>query len=170
MKWLINILFFFLSFVLFNKVQGQTNKLFSQHEIDSINFYYTPLYPTDSVDIAQSLNSQYINIYYFNGDCSICIDKMTKAEAFYEEHKNEYFKTIFIVETGDTILFNYYRDKLNIDTKILWDKNYRLSNQTINTCFLTNKSGNIIIEGDFIEDGKMQKKYIDTLKHLTSNN
>ena len=170
MKRLINILFFFLIFVLCNNAQGQTNKLFSQHEIDSINFYYTPLYSTDSLDIEHLSDSQYLNVYYFNGGCSICLSEMLEAETFYQEHKNDDIETFFIVETSDTIMFNYYRDKLNIDAKILWDQNYRLNNQTINTCFLINKSGNIIIEGDFIEDEKIQKKYIDIIKHLTSNN
>lgn len=170
MNTFFRILFLFITFGLFNNAKGQNNKLFEQYEIDSINFYYTPLYPTDSVDITHLLNSQYINVYYFNGECSLCLSKMQEAETFFHEHKSDYLKTIFIVETNDTITFNFYRDKLNIATQILWDKNNRLNNQNINTCFLIDKSGNIIIQGDFIENENDTKKYLDIIKHFTSKN
>lgn len=96
-----------------DKVQGQADRLFGQHEIDSLNYYYTPLYPTCPDDIGHPTDYRYMNVYYFNGECSICLNKMLEAETFFQEHENEYLKTFFIVETSDTIMFNYYRDKLN---------------------------------------------------------
>jgi hypothetical protein len=166
MNRFINILFFVIAIGLFNKVKAQTNNLFEQHEMDSMNFYFTPLYSTDSVDITSLLNYKFINIYFLNGECSLCLSKMSEAETFYKAHEYDYLETLFIVETSDTILFNFYRDKFNITTKILWDENYRLNEQTINTCFLIDNFGNIIIEGDFINDEKKQMEYIELIKHV----
>ncbi len=165
----IKVLFLLIILGLCNNANGQTHKLLEPHEIDSINFYYPPLYLNDSMDMQHLLDFQYINVYYFNGECSLCINKMLEAETFFQEQKKDYLKTVFIVETSDTIVFNYYRDKLEITTKTLWDRNYRLNNHNINTCYLIDKSGNIIIEGDFIEDKNEQKKYIEIINNLISD-
>ncbi|KJF45677.1 hypothetical protein [Draconibacterium sediminis] len=170
MNTFFRILFLFIILGLANNVKGQANKLFTQNEIDSLNSFYTPLYPSDSLDISRLLNYQYINVFYFNGECSLCLNKMQEADLFYQEHKNDYLKTFFIVETSDTITFNFYRDKFNIDTQILWDQNYNLIDQAINTCFLIDKSGNIVIEGDFINDDKEQKEYINIIKQMITRN
>lgn len=170
MNKFLSILFLIIVFGLFNKVKGQTDVLFAQHEIDSLNFNYTPLYSTDSVDFSHLLDLSYLNVYHFNGECSICLNKMSEAETFFNEHKSNLVETVFIVETSDTILFNFYRDELNITTKILWDEKYRLNDKNINTCFLIDKRGKIILEGDFINDKMRQKEYLDLIKELSSVN
>lgn len=169
MNRFITILFFLIIVGNFNEVHGQVNTLINPNKLDSINFLFTPLYSTDSVDIENLLDSHYINIYYFNGECSICLVKMSEAENFFQEHANDKLKTIFIVETSDTITFNYYRDELNVMTQILWDQHDRLHNQDINTCFLIDKSGNIIIEGDFINDEISQNRYKETIKNIITS-
>ncbi len=166
----INVSLLFIILGILNSAQGQTAKLFQQCEIDSINSYYIPLFSTDSVDFNNLSKSHFFNVYYYNGDCSVCFIKMRKAEAFFQENTNSLIETIFIVDTSDTIVFNYHRERLNLPIKILWDQNHRLYNQNINTCFLIDNSGNIVIEGDFIEDEKIQKKYFDIVKQLGSNN
>jgi hypothetical protein len=170
MNRFINILIFYTIFGLFNNVKGQTNKLFAQHEIESINYYYTPLYSTDSMSLTHLLKFQYVNVYFFNGECSLCLNQMKIADIYFHGKSKKDFSTLFIVETSDTIMFNFHRDKIRILSPILWDVNHRIRNKNItqlnNTVFLINKKGNILFEGDIFTDKILMKRYTKVIEQL----
>lgn len=163
MKQLYYILIACLFMGITGKVSGQSEKLFEQNELDSLTKFYTPLSFSDSVEIESISDFRYLNVYFFNGECSLCLGKMLDARMVFEENKDTYPETIFIVETSDTILFNFYREKYNITLPILWDKNNRIAKKGVtpasSTVFLINNKGVIQFEGDIISDDKKRLKY-----------
>ena len=143
--------------------QAQMN-FFTPHEIDSIDCFYFPMNAIDSVKISDLEEFDYLNVFFFNGECSLCLVKMKTVEDFFRNYSNESVKTLFISETSDTIILNFYRDKYNIDVPIIWDNKRRIREKKITNedsiCFLIDQNGNIILSGDFLADEALKEKYI----------
>ena len=92
---------------------------------------------------------------------------MIEVEHFFDEYKRGDIKTLFIVETSDTMMFNFHRDKLGITAPVVWDYKHLISEKEIsfenNEMFLLDKLGSVILKGDFIYDKKQE--YIEVLNN-----
>lgn len=138
---------------------AQENNYFEDISKFLRNFY--------SIDAKNDLNKSsnginYLSVHFLNGDCSHCIGKMSRTEQFYDSVANDKVLSIFIVETSDTMYFNFFKERFNIHSPVLWDKDYFI-NQTIenltNTEYiLFNNKGEMLIRGDFINDEKIKIK------------
>jgi len=158
-------IFLCISFMLsINSMYAQKQLLFSQNEIDSLGQYFVPLYRSDSVQISAIKDIKLLNIYFFNGNCSFCLSKLKKIDSFFIDNTQDDLKTIFIVEVSDTIRFNFHRDKYEILSPIVWDKNHIIKKKHItereNICLLVDSIGRIIMSGDFESDKKVRTKYL----------
>ena len=152
-----------LSILLAVTLQAQTN-FFTPNEIDSMNYFYSPLYSSDSVKVSDIKGFYFLNVFFFNGECSLCLATMKTVEDFFLINSCESVKTLFVAQTNDTIILNFYRDKYNIKTPIVWDNKHRVRDKKITNedsrCFLIDKRGNIILSGDFLTDTAIREKYI----------
>ena len=63
------------------------------------------------------LNGDKTLVYYFDGDCSICISKLLE----YENIKVEGLSKIYVSQPADTMLLNFYTDKFAINAPVLVD-------------------------------------------------
>jgi hypothetical protein len=106
---------------------------------------------------------EYLNVFFFNGGCSMCLAKMKIVEDFFRIYSDESIQTLFVSETSDTIILNFYRDKYNIEVPIIWDNKRRIREKGLtdedSKCFLIDKNGAIILSGDFLADEVIRKKY-----------
>jgi hypothetical protein len=143
--------------------------LFCTEELSSLKSYYLPIYKSDSCAVEELMNFNLLNVFVFNGDCSLCLGEMRDVDKFFTLHEKVGLKTLFIVETADTIQFNFYRDKFDIQSTVLLDYEYRmkenmhvLGNSQI---FLINKRGEILLQGDVINNKKINKKYLQIINN-----
>ena len=143
----------FFAFILcispWEKGLSQDKSLFSTEELYSLKSYYLPIYKSDSCAVEELMDFNLLNVFVFNGDCSLCLREMHDVDNFFTSHKKDGLKTLFIVETKDTIQFNFYRDKFDIQSTILLDYEYRMrENEHIlgnSQTFLINKNGEILL-------------------------
>lgn len=133
---------------------------------DDISKFLRNFYSIDAKnDLNKSSNGiNYLSVHFLNGDCSHCIGKISRTEQFYDSITNDEVLSIFIVETSDTMYFNFFKDRFNIHSPVLWDKDYfinrTIENLTNTEYFLFNNKGEMLIRGDFINDEKMKNKYL----------
>lgn len=108
MKRLIPFFAFILCISPWGKGFSQDKSLFCQEELESLTSYYLPIYKSDSCEVEELVDFNLLNVFVFNGDCSLCLGEMRDVDKFFTLHEKVGLKTLFIVETADTIQFNFY--------------------------------------------------------------
>lgn len=166
-KGLIPFFAFILCISSWGKGFSQDISLFCIEELASLTSYYLPIYKSDSCEVEELMDFNLLNVFVFNGDCSLCLGEMSDVDKFFTRHKKVGLKTLFIVETADTIQFNFYRDKFDIQATVLLDYDYRmrgngnlLGNSQI---FLINNRGEILLKGDILNNKKINRKYLQII-------
>ena len=108
-------------------------------------------------------NYKYVMFHCFNGNCSSCIIHL-KTRASYIDSLFPKLGLIFVAQTEDTVMLNYYiLDRLKFKPPVLWDKDslffYKMKG-VINDAqtFCVNKKGEIILSGDPLSDKRIEKK------------
>jgi hypothetical protein len=149
---------------------GQKTTLFTSGELDSLLYYYKPLYKADSVKIIKSEPATHYNIFYFDGNCALCIGKLKAVENIFTSIDKTYIGSLFIVNTSDTISFNFHRDKMNLSTPVLWDKQRRFGSKPLNfnndIFLLVDRNGRVLLQGDIVNDKKLKSRYLEMVKTL----
>lgn len=149
---------------------GQKSSPFTSGEIDSLLFYYKSLYKSDSIKLIQSESATHYNIFYFDGNCALCIGKLREVENIFTSIDKTYIGSLFIVNTSDTISFNFHRDKMNLSTPVLWDKQRRFGSKPLNfnndIFLLVDRNGRILLKGDIVNDKKLKSRYLEMAKTL----
>jgi hypothetical protein len=152
---------------------GQKSLPFTSGEIDSLLFHYKPLYKSDSIKFTQSGLAMHYNIFYFDGNCALCIGKLKTIENILSSITNRNIRSLFIVDTSDTISFNFHRDKINLSTPVLWDKQRRFGSKPINFTndifLLVDRNGRVLLKGDIVNDKKLKSRYLEMAKSLPTS-
>jgi hypothetical protein len=89
---------------------------------DDISKFLRNFYSIDAKnDLNKSSNGiNYLSVHFLNGDCSHCIGKISRTEQFYDSITNDEVLSIFIVETSDTMYFNFFKDRFVLISILLF--------------------------------------------------
>lgn len=139
-----------LIFISQNSCKSECNNLFRNHQLNEITEIVPLLRKDNTIEIAELDKKEYLMVHYFDGDCPICIAELLELKEFQLSICDPIAGLLFIANTNDTILLNYYIDKLNFKSVVLFDYQdifYNWNESLINrgiTTFLITHSGNII--------------------------
>lgn len=113
----------------------------------------------------QLSNSELFFVYYFDGGCSSCIGTMVKLDRLFQQYRNDSLTALLISYSNDSALVNFYSDKANVSSivlhdleKIIYKKNQDFF-QAFGNAFIVDKSGEIIISGNPLDNELIRKKY-----------
>ena len=168
------ILFIMLSSCIF--MQKKDPNFFSSDNIYKITKLYRPMLRHDSLAINEISNYDKLIVHYFNGECSICIGGMISLYKFYNKHNVINSELLFIVDTADTIVFNFYRERdvpealVLHDENLLFEKAFPEVKNGNNITYVFDNNGKLIIKGDFANDDKFQAKLLDELDQYKAFN
>jgi hypothetical protein len=94
---------------------------------------------------------------------------MISLYKFYNKHNVINSELLFIVDTADTIVFNFYRERdvpealVLHDENLLFEKAFPEVKNGNNITYVFDNNGKLIIKGDFANDDKFQAKLLDEL-------
>ncbi len=164
-----------LIFISQNSCKSEFNNLFRNHQLNEITEIVPLLRKDDTIKITELDKKEYLIVHYFDGDCPICIAELLELKEFQLSICDPIAGLLFIANTNDTILLNYYIDKLNFESVVLFDYQdifYNWNESLINrgiTTFLITHSGNIIIKGNPILDSRVYSKYEELIEENRKN-
>lgn len=148
-----------------NSCKPEGNNIFRDCQLNEITESIPLLRKRDTVGIADLGRKEYLMVHYFDGDCPICIAELLELKAFQLSICDPVAGLLFIANTNDTVLLNYYINKLDFKSVVLYDYQdifYNWNESFINrgiTTFLIAYSGNIIIKGNPVLDSEVYLKY-----------
>ena len=129
-----------------------------------LNSFIKNFYSIDS-KAKPEINAEvdYLNIFFLDGNCSFCIAEMYETEKIFKRLKNDKIFSLFIVETIDTMYFNFFKDKFQIQSLVLWDKDNYMKGTFIDLgsrdFFLLNSRNEVLIRGDILNNIDLKKRY-----------
>jgi len=109
-------------------------------------------------------------VHYFNGNCSYCISGIVKRANYVDSIFGKNIGLLFIAESEDTASLNYMLDKIRFGYPVLYDVEHRfyqwnkkIIDRGIKT-LLINNEGNILIQGDPVNNKRIENKYFKIIR------
>ncbi len=146
------------------------NNLFDGMDIKLITDTLPVLHLNNNSVLKLFQNKNVIMVHYFNGNCSYCISGIVKRVNYVDSILGKNIGLLFIAESEDTASLNYMLDRIRFGYPVLYDVEHRfyqwnkkIIDRGIKT-FLINNEGNILIQGDPVNNKKIENKYFKIIR------